>query len=80
MAEPLSSKQTMRVRFSLPAPTLPRSSSGRGHRSFKSDGAGSNPARGSNASPLRLAGRAPGVELGRLGSNPGGAATFNIAE
>jgi hypothetical protein len=48
MAEPLPSKQKTRVRFSLPAPTSPRSSSGRGHRSFKSDGAGSNPARGSS--------------------------------
>ena len=80
MAEPLPSKQTMRVRFSLPAPTSPRSSSGRGHRSFKSDGAGSNPARGTNALPLRLAGRAPGFELGRLGSNPRGAANSNTAE
>ena len=76
MAEPLPSKQKTRVRFSLPAPTSPRSSSGRGHRSFKSDDAGSNPARGTNALPLRLAGRAPGFELGRLGSNPRGAATF----
>ena len=76
MAEPLPSKQKMRVRFSLPAPTSPRSSSGRGHRSFKSDGAGSNPARGTNALPLRLAGRAPGFEPGRLGSNPRGAAIF----
>ena len=79
-ADFLRSKQKMRVRFSLPAPTSPRSSSGRGHRSFKSGGAGSNPARGTNALPLRLAGRAPGFELGRLGSNPRGAATFNTAE
>ena len=76
MAEPLPSKQKTRVRFSLPAPTAPRSSSGRGHRSFKSGNAGSNPARGSTPLPLRLAGRAPGFELGRLGSNPRGAATF----
>ena len=77
-AEPLPSKQKTRVRFSLPAPTLPRSSSGRGHQSFKSDGAGSNPARGTNCVvPLRLAGRAPGFELGGLGSNPRGAATSN---
>ena len=77
-AEPLPSKQKTRVRFSLPAPISPRSSSGRGHRSFKSDGAGSNPARGTNCVvPLRLAGRAPGFELGGLGSNPRGAATSN---
>ncbi len=76
MAEPLPSKQTTRVRFSLPAPTSPRSSSGQGHRSFKSGNAGSNPARGSTPLPLRLAGRAPGFGLGRLGSNPRGAATF----
>ena len=76
MAELLPSKQTTRVRFSLPAPTSPRSSSGRGHRSFKSANAGSNPARGTTAWPLRLAGRAPGFDLGRLGSNPRGAATF----
>ncbi len=76
MAEPLPSKQTTRVRFSLPAPTSPRSSSGRGHRSFKSGNAGSNPARGTTPLPLRLAGRAPGFELGRLGSNPRGAATY----
>jgi hypothetical protein len=75
MAEPLPSKQRMRVRFSLPAPTSPRSSSGRGHRSFKSGDAGSNPARGSTILPLRLAGRAPGFELGWLGWNPRGAAT-----
>jgi hypothetical protein len=54
----------------------PRSSSGRGCRSFKSGGAGSNPARGTNQ-PLRLAGRAPGFDLGGLGSTPRGAATSN---
>jgi hypothetical protein len=78
MVEPLPSKQMTRVRFSLPAPTSPRSSSGRGHRSFKSDDAGSNPARGSTMLPLRLAGRAPGSELGGLGSNPRGAASCNL--
>ena len=74
MAELLPSKQTTRVRFSLPAPASPRSSSGRGHRSFKSANAGSNAAGGTTAWPLRLAGRAPGFDLGRLGSNPRGAA------
>ena len=64
MAEPLPSKQKTRVRSSLPAPSSPRSSSGRGHRPFKSGNAGSNPARGSTPLPLRLAGRAPGFELG----------------
>jgi hypothetical protein len=54
----------------------PRSSSGLRCRSFKSDDAGSNPARGSKMLPLRLAGRAPGFELGGLGSNPRGAARF----
>jgi hypothetical protein len=78
MVEPLPSKQMTRVRFSLPAPTSPRSSSGRGHRSFKSDDAGSNPARGSTTLLLRLAGRAPGFELGGLGSNPRGAATGHM--
>ena len=37
VAEPLSTKQTTRVRFSLPAPIVPRSSKWPGHRSFKSE-------------------------------------------
>ena len=74
--EPLPSKQRTRVRLSPPAPSSPRSSIGLGHRSFKSGNAGSNPARGSTPWPLRLAGRAPGFDLGGLGSNPRGAANF----
>jgi hypothetical protein len=74
VVEPLSSKQKTRVRFSLPAPHMPRSSNWPGHRSFKSGNAGSSPARGANALPLRLDGRAPDFESGRLGSNPRGAA------
>ena len=74
VVEPLRSTQKTRVRFSLPAPHLPRSSNWPGHRSFKPGNAGSNPARGANALPLRLAGRAPDFESGRLGSNPRGAA------
>jgi hypothetical protein len=35
--------------------------------------------RAPNTEPLRLAGRAPGFELGGLGSNPRGAATFATA-
>jgi hypothetical protein len=66
MAEPLPSKQKMRVRFSLLAPTSPRSSSGRGHQSFKSDGAGSSPARGSTVLALSPSGQGTGA----AGSDP----------
>ena len=75
VAEPLPSKQTTRVQFSLPAPPSPRSSNWPrtpvlqiGKRGFKSR-------TWHQALPLRLAGRAPGFDLGRLGSNPRGAAT-----
>src|SRR6478735_7236432 len=77
MAEPLPSKQKTRVRFSPSAPY-------RHVRLAAEDTGPSNrmarvriPHVAPNVLPLRLAGRAPGFDLGGLGSNPRGAATSN---
>src|SRR5262245_39950825 len=75
MAEPLPSKQKTRVRFSPSAPY-------RHVRLAAEDPGPSNrvarvriPHVAPIVLPLRLAGRAPGFELGGLGSNPRGVAT-----
>jgi len=77
MAEPLPSKQKTRVRFSPSAPY-------RHVRLAAEDPGPSNrvarvriPHVAPIVLPLRLAGRAPGFDLGGLGSNSRGAATSN---
>ena len=78
VVEPLPSKQRTRVQFPPPAPPMPRSSKWPRTPVLQIGKRGSNPARGTTGWPLRLAGRAPGFDLGRLGSNPRGAAIFQI--